>query len=483
MTATAVSNGSARFGSVVIRLLSAWAYAAGMVQLIFRINGLPVEPVRQSGIILLVLIGAAILTWTRYQLIASGLLTIIGGFVWFYSETLQRFGKNLEPEISRFFNDWLMQWLNGRRQPDPRFENWLAWLILVLIALLSYGLVARFNWPLAGAVALIITTELLLSVRTEPALEVLRTEWIWLTLPAASVIIGWNRSHHLIHRLDRRRRGPLTARLMLQALPLALVILLLAAVLLPLVPATTFYSHRMEGWVDDLVSQTGSGQAKLDQYQILDISRAGYRSVFDRLGGPVQLSDDPVLRISGYSSPMLLRTAVAGAYDGQRWLRSPDDALLRFGSSLYREEADHAFDLNRPPYHEQTKEFLEPIEYRISPVGQAIHSIPLAGRPLEINFESEGRYQYLFSRNGQLISKYWLRSGEIVQIDALRLRTGSLEFSAMVRQLGQQLNDQEYAAQIRQQLEYLTLPTLPEYTDRGELTRLTAEIIDRKSVV
>lgn len=466
-----------RLSSVIVRLLSAWAFAAGLVQLVLRINKLAVAPVQQSAVILLMLIVAASLTWTRYQLMASGLMIISAGFIGFYSESLRRFLQTIGPDIQRFSQEWLMQWLSGSHQRDVRFEGWLTGLILVLITWLSYLLIARFNWPAAGLIALVVTAELLLSVRPEPALEVLRMEWIWLSLPTLSVVVGFARSHHMIHHLNRKQRGPATARLMLQALPPALAMLLLTALILPQLPATTFYSHHMEGWVDDWVSRTGSGQARLDQYPILDISRAGYRSLFDRLGGPVQLSDDPILRISGYSSPMLLKTAVAGAYDGQRWQRSPDRSLLRFDSPMNREAVDQAFDLSRPPYDDQAKPFLEPIAYRISPIGQAIHSIPLAGRPLELHYESDGRYQYLFSDSGQMISKYWLRSGEIVQIEALRLRTESLEFSAMVRKLGQQLNDQMYAAQIRQQLEYLTLPDRPEYTDRGTLTQLTANVI------
>ena len=62
----------ARLAAALVKLAFGWLYASGLSQLVLKLNGLPATPLTQLPLILALLLLLALLTWSRYQLLASG---------------------------------------------------------------------------------------------------------------------------------------------------------------------------------------------------------------------------------------------------------------------------------------------------------------------------------------------------------------------------------------------------------------------------
>ncbi|MDD2441118.1 MAG: hypothetical protein PHG76_03320, partial [Eubacteriales bacterium] len=83
MTAAQPLSLRARLAAAAVKIAFGWLYAAGLSQLVLKLNGLPAAPPSQLGLILATLILLALLTWSRYQLLAtSGTALLTALLLW-----------------------------------------------------------------------------------------------------------------------------------------------------------------------------------------------------------------------------------------------------------------------------------------------------------------------------------------------------------------------------------------------------------------
>ncbi|MDW7659609.1 MAG: hypothetical protein SCM11_20765, partial [Bacillota bacterium] len=150
---------SERLSAAVIKLLFGWVYAVSLSQLVLRLNRLPTDPLRQIPAILVMLILLSLLTWGRYQLLAlSGIVTITGLLLWLtHKEWLPEEGLAVyfEPLGRRI--SWAVNYLLGLSGGNEAELAWLAMVICLLLAVLAYIFLVRFNSPLTAGLVLVIT--------------------------------------------------------------------------------------------------------------------------------------------------------------------------------------------------------------------------------------------------------------------------------------------------------------------------------------
>ncbi len=470
--ASAVQIDQARLRSVLTKLVFAFFYTLAVSRLILQLNGLPAGLIRHSLMAAAVLLLLALLTWQRYSLLALSsllFLAFLAGFFW--RDALFERLREWLPLLNQWFL-WAAGWLSGSREGPASDQVLLSDLITAAVALLSYVFVARFNRPLFSAAALVTLTLL----QSDPLRA---SRFIWIFIAGTVVVASLARKQRRSWRLLGNNKYTAQSKFMLQALPAAFIALLAAALLMTQVSPAAFYSRRLEGFIDDLTTRMVTPLTGQQSYTTYSIGDAGYYPLLDRLGGPVELSDEPLLHVTGYRQAMLLRGLVAQDYNGNRWFRDEDETLYRFGSQMNETEQLAAFNQDLPDaarFSLDRRDFQTTIQYRLQPVSRPFQTLFLEGRPTMLQMEQSDRYQFFFNMSGQMYSKYWLQAGQSVRITSSRLLTDSPDFSDHVERLREIIPEEEQDAEIAGQKTYLQIPDLPEYEPDGYLQQLTDEI-------
>jgi transglutaminase-like putative cysteine protease len=461
-----------RLQAVMLKLLFAAIYSLSLSQLVLEQSGLPRGLLLTGGFTLLLFVLLPLLTWQRYSWLitsAFGIFTALLIVIW--RERLLDFWQENSYLYVEWF-EWAGKWISGQRDGSSARQIQLALLITLLIAVLSYLLLARFSRPVPAAAGLLTVMFML----GDP---LARHRLPWILLAGIVIIAALARRQHRSWKLLGWQRYPAQSRFMLQAVPVALVSLLLTVFLAPAITPAAFYSRQIEGLIDDAANRLSNPLGLQPSYNTFSIAEVGYYPLLGRLGGPVQLSDRPILHVSGYPQAMLLRGLVTRDYDGSRWFRDNREALFRFGSQMNIQEQAETFNLNLPDYqrHRLSQDnYQQPIEYQLTPAERPLQTIFMEGRPTFIQLLQDERFQIFFNRSGQLYSKYWLSPEQTILVRSLRMRTDSDRFEEHVADLQQLLDPAEKEQELLAAAAYLQLPSLPEYEPGGRLHELAASL-------
>ena len=465
MTAAQPLSLRARLAAATVKIAFGWLYAAGLSQLVLKLNGLPAAPLSQLGLILAMLILLALLTWSRYQLLATGgtalltaLLLWLSRSRWLPEDGLQEL---LEPWSRRAFRS--VDFLLCYQQLTLDEKTWLAGVFCLLIAALVYLGLVRFNMP--GLAALALIAAFLLGTGLD------RTFILGWALPAAvALVAALARRQKKTYRMLRPTRQMLSARLMLQSVPFAAFTLILALLLTHWIPTSFFHSRAFEGFMDDLAGRISAIPNQQRELPSFSLQQAGYYPLVDRLGGPASLSDLPMLRVGGSEEAMLLRGSVSQIYDGRNWIQDPDRSYYRYDSPLWRSEQTEVFDLERPDVYSAgltAAQFNRTMNVSWSPLRLPTRTLFIAGKPLQLSLAQPDPFIAYFRPSGQMFSKHWIQPEQQVLLTGRVLRTEQPGFAVMVRQIQESLQPQERVVPPDIAGRYLQLPDLQEYRPGG----------------
>ncbi|MDI9491059.1 MAG: transglutaminase domain-containing protein [Clostridiaceae bacterium] len=203
--------------------------------------------------------------------------------------------------------------------------------------------------------------------------------------------------------------------------PVALITFVLALVFLlqTVLPQNIFYNEKISKTLDQLIK---SSQKMPDtvRYFEFSIKDAGYYPQDVRLGGPVELVDEPFMNVAGPGTPFYLRGTVFDQFEQNIW----------HASSM---KSNYLF-YNTDPIDQQTEAFAYPSSSKlppgvianyfvderisISPIYQPIQAVFHGGKPIEIinhlteqTVEDEGNnILYYFNPAGQIYASEQISS-------------------------------------------------------------------------
>jgi hypothetical protein len=461
-----------RLAGVLIKLSAAWIYSFSLSQLTLQLNKVTFSPLAAGLLILAVLILLALLTWQRYGLLVLAVLLGAGALIgWLDYSRFER----LIQKLILAAQAWLT-WLWNRQilqtgGTEAQLQT-LGWVIVVGTAILAYLAAARFNWPFLLFIILALTAFLgytLPAGRTYP----------WIFLAGLVVVAAWARHQTGTYAQLGSERHRQQARFMLQATPVAAVGLALALLLGGLLPATFFRSSRMERLTLDLLDLLSAENPMPKSFEGFSIQIAGYYPYVGRLGGAVTLSKDPVLEVSGYQGGMLLRGSTSAYYSGYSWSHEQDTVSIRFGNPVRAADQLAVFETDLPDmtrYPRYPEGIEDIIYYGIKPIEQPIHTLFLAGRPLEAANLTDRLSSFFFDRSGTLFAKYAVLPGETVQLTAKRILTGNTIFTGFAAACRESATDAERARLAAAGDRYLQLPLLREYEKGGQVYNLVQQL-------
>lgn len=165
------------------------------------------------------------------------------------------------------------------------------------------------------------------------------------------------------------------------ALPMAVVCVVLAVAITPAKDGE-WYSDAVVTVVEDirdLYRLLADEEADADGRNTLNEMLQPLES---RLGGDVELTDDPVLRVAG-NARTLLTASVMDAYNGECWYDGWDNHRFRFNSLLWRIRRNRSFGLNLPSGTQAralAAEMTIPLEYRVNVAKDTGNTIFSAGQ-------------------------------------------------------------------------------------------------------
>lgn len=348
--------------------LTACLLATGMANGLFHIVALTVDPILVFLISLL--LAAILLLLVRFWRWTLLLAAVSAVFILIFWQILRidKIGILLND-----FSRWTVTWLQIG-QPEPENILWLDWLRILIISIVLIvwlPLVRRAGWPLLhGGLLAIFYTPLLIAYPAAIDSLLISLAGLILLLPRRFVSQAIKATQNQI-QLTR-------APLQFLALPAIILCLILSQVLVP--PNTR--NWRWPPLVNQL-SEIGDliENQPIGGWQPFSISAYGFQTESGRLGGPVLLNHDTVLRVTT-STPVFLRGSTFSIYTGSSWQRA-DSSAYRFGSGFWRLLRQQIFGLNIPDDSASRafrREYLRRTTIEVEPLKAGMSTIFISGR-------------------------------------------------------------------------------------------------------
>ncbi len=463
----------------LVQLTMAFVFALCCSVLILSLLRLPGGVFQLSLTISLTLLFLAAATWTRhhikYSLITATVLIII---TYLFRKTL--FPEETLITIMQSVNIWFrwaFNFLIDRQSGQINQMMILSHIIGAVLSLFAYLTIARFSLPMLSGLCWLLVFSF--SWGQEPLFV-----WGW-SMPAVLISILTLAKKR---RVDRKMAGqswqPTAARLIRQGIIPAVITVTLALFLTHILPVSWFYQH----WAEDAVTRIFRSISDIRwEEQVADnfsLRAVGYYPLRDRLGGPVELSDQPVMRVSTSGGPLLLKGAIRQTYDGKSWQSDPDPARYRFNSPLWQKEQTDIFDLDRPDLQKSGIEpaaFNETRVYAWSPVGLPTRTVFTAGKPLHITWSDSDPMDISYNRSGELYSDYWIRPDQSVLMSCRTLQTGRWNFPDQIETIQNLLSEEDQVVPDSIKDRYLQLPQLNVYQRGGLLFNLVESLTSNET--
>lgn len=402
-----------------IDLLSAWLFTAGwLFSVCGLLNGLSfgltagrAMALSFAGVMLVFLLSR------KWWLAPSA--AVLGGLtLWRLSHTGYWKG------FLSFFSDYSKWWMNGFPQGEdiPYHIQWVQFLTAVLLGgvlLLVMRRMFSFLFLLAGSVGAAVWTALYPSVEGDrglfPCLALVLMGLI-VTLPR--IYARYLHTHILTENPSKAKASEgagktaviSRASLQLLAVPAAAVCVGLAFWMVP-EDTSEWQSKALVHFLWDMgdLLQLSTGTPGNGAWEFR-LSDTGYQPEPDRLGGPVELSDDVFFEVKS-ELPLLLRGSVQDTYTGTGWTDSGNNGRFRLESPMWRGKKKDIFCLDLPRdkrakelYLRLTQEF----SIQIYPLGYQSCTLFTAGRTEGaefLTFKGDDQEEIFFNAQGELFAQ------------------------------------------------------------------------------
>ena len=142
---------------------------------------------------------------------------------------------------------------------------------------------------------------------------------------------------------------------------------------------------------------------------IFDLSKTGYQPLGGRLGGPVDLSDNEVLKVKSQYQ-ILLRGNIKNTYTGNSWVDDASNYRSRM-TDRYEEAQAHVFNLNLPPEDLKNNFFFDDTDVFISPSINASSTVFVPIRVIDVKPDKMLTMLISFNTEGEVFSSRDIDAG------------------------------------------------------------------------
>jgi len=462
---------------VSIDLLAAWAFTAGAMAAVccgfeglgFGLSAWRAAGLALAGVLLVFLV-------SRKWWILPGAAALGGLALWRASYT------EYWEEILEGFQDYAYWWVSGFPQGKdvPYHIQWVQLLAAVLVGAVLLFVMRRlfsFIFLLFGSIGAAVVTAFFSAGGITALYPCLAFFMIGLIIVLPRVYARYLETHNILgNSPDTQKAVPVSrASLQLLAVPAALVCVGMAFWMVP-EDTSEWKSESLVHFLWDMGDLFRFSIGRSEGYWEFQLSSAGYETSLDRLGGPVELSDDTFFEIKT-EFPVLLRGSVQDTYTGTGWFDSYSNGRFRLDSPIWNGKQKDIFGVGLPKekkakelYQRLTREF----SFQIYPRKYQYCTIFNAGRTEGAGYLTSGEEIY-FNTQGEMFTKNYISSPySVTGREFLPRRAGMDQEMLLLERLAEGGTSKEMKEVCKQ---YLQLPeSLPQ------TVRDMAESITRNSV-
>ncbi len=321
-------------------------------------------------------------------------------------------GPEWQRSIQAFLR-WQLDCIRGNAalRPDCFLSYYLpaAWLWISLIGTVLYLLQVRLRWsflPFALGAALLITLWLL---------GHRESQWCIWVFALGGILLRGGSFHK---KLSKKASAPQYGTWLIHVLPLAVLILLTARILIP--ADTNYRWPYLVKSVDRVKTEVRDQFGFSGPRQPFRLSETGFPSSPEKLGGPVQLSEDLVLEVSS-PMPLYLRGSLLNEYAGSGWTDTIEDMRYRFWDMAWEKSRKSVYNFDEQIWKDfkekKQKELFPEVETVVTHVGIKSSAIFHSPQLTEIS-TVKGASQPYFNTKGETFT-----TREIVAAEPYTLRS------------------------------------------------------------
>lgn len=450
-----------------------------------------------SGISLLLL---ALFTWRpRNFFIFAVLALILAAWFFFFAETpaderlAEWFALGTEgmETLNQYATDVSVAGNPDLVQPTETvlyYQGIVTTLITFAVTAFSYVVLGRAKWPwiMILGIAGVITANMIIGIQSHV---------FWLVPAAIIVMLVFVWSNRIENQGSTQSARHLLQLSLQTGIPLLLATVLAIAIT-PRLDYWNVYSPTLQKLTDDVVSLMP--QNYQDRFEIYNFSirQAGYYPLGDKLGGPLSLTNEPMLEIWG-DPGYFLKGASANIYNGFGWTNEMTNPHYRFNSAFNSDEQKRVMSTDFPLVEYLPEDAQELVvdrhSYAIRPLIDNVQVVFADGIPLNISTHREEPTDLYFNQAGLVYAHdlfegthaYWGESIglqplivpglEVSDPAAMAVQPTAAEIDYGMGQLIESdtvLVDEDTAFD-----NYLQLPDLPEYKPGGTVHDLSEELV------
>lgn len=322
--------------------------------------------------------------------------------------------------------DYIVWWMRGFPQGDdyPYHIQWVQFLTAVLIGAALFLIMRRFFsflFLLAGSIGAVVLTGFFSIGEDAGLYPCLTFSLIGLIIVLPRIYARYLQTHNILEKSfdtelpGAEKAAPINrASLQILAVPAALVCVGLAFWMVP-EDTSEWQSVPLVHFLWDMGDLFRFSVGRSEGYWEFQLSGVGYQPSLDRLGGPVELSDDILFEVKS-ELPILLRGSIQDTYTGTGWTDSRNNGRFRLESAVWSGKQKDVFGLKLPK-DKKAKELYQrltrDISFQIYPRNYPYCTIFTAGRAEEAEFLNGGEEIY-FNSQGEMFTKNYISKPYLV---------------------------------------------------------------------
>lgn len=479
-----------------ILLLLSLVYAFSLSVIVGEILHFPLSPLLIFVNCLLALLLFTLLFFNLFTILgALGVILIVFGLFYFFPP-LQKAGwindlldqtalhiQNIGTLASRFGKEGFE--IFGEKLEPGMQESFLffAKFACVVLSLLTFLMIQKIRSYWLPSILMVI----LIPVTVNTADPWVNVFLIPMAVACFAMILL--SSGHLLELL-RKKKG--FRHLLAAGSQLALVILLASLIAFLSVAKLNYnklYSPFWQGIVDDLLTVLPEGLQPKLTISPFSLGDDGLYPLGNRLGGPIELKDQPVALVSG-KIPTLLKVQSSDYYDGIRWQRLLNNPNYRYSSpfnggaemQVFNDKASEAF-LRKLPEASADKLY-EHFDYKLKPLKNGSQILFISGVPTRLRSDRSEAQLFYFNQAGTVFAKTVFDNKHAYEAESLDIDSQLLGFrpyagpaflkpEAVDRAYAESKDlSPEMANRKTAYAHYLQLPDIGAYKDGGSVKAL-----------
>lgn len=327
---------------------------------------------------------------TRFYKITIGIVMLIVGYVVYQGVTTSQWHVfGLETMIYNVVR-WMITLNEFKQLPPP-------YMIEVLVLLVSLVSFIVFIKARSGILSLLLITAPLFYIET---MKLDNTWFIFYVIGLVSITT-------IAFRTKQMNR-PSWAVL----LSVLVVVFMAQSVLQP----THFFNHDFSRWLDEFNVLPG-GERRSD----FSLGTVGYSYSNTRIGGPVQLSDEPYMRVSGSGNSFYLRGTIFNEFDHNVWTLSDMEDAKRFDTDTNLGELEEVFHIQEVQEFQSLYNAFMYSHVEIIPIDRTFRSTFIGGSPVNLQHGNDDPENYFnYNDDGQVVSSTQIGPDGYKMIDYFR---------------------------------------------------------------